>query len=58
MANRLYLFGVIAVASILSIAPWASADDSQKEPGEEQFLDRVRPLTYQGARAGEGHRPG
>jgi Tol biopolymer transport system component len=55
MVNRFYLFGVIAVASLFLIAPPASPDDSQKEPGEGQFLDRVRPLTYQGARAGEAY---
>ena len=53
MATRMYLFGVIAVAFVVSAAPPTFADDTQR--GEEQFLDRVRPLTYQGLRAGEGY---
>ncbi len=53
MANRLLLLWVIAVVSVFSIAPAASADDSQQ--GEKRFLDRVRALTFQGARSGEAY---
>lgn len=45
---------LVAIATMLA-AVVARADDAPGEINEASFLDRVRPLTYQGARAGEGY---